>query len=140
MGTIYVSKYLLESVSRQIDKLPKETSETNIQIFALPNIDLPLSLKGIGMLLRSEHLFEKYTFKTIHSAFALPHFDFCALVWSNCSKTLQNKIQKPQNEAGRIIIQVIATKLSQTKKYIHVYIYIYIYTVIVKKVVISKYI
>ena len=35
--------------------------------------------------------------------FVLPHFDYCALVWNNCSKTLQNKLQKLQNKAGRII-------------------------------------
>ena len=27
----------------------------------------------------------------------------CARVWDNCSKTLQNKLQKLQNKAGRII-------------------------------------
>ena len=57
--------------------------------------------KGIGMLRRSKHLFDRETLKTIYSAFVLPHFDNCALVWNNCSKTLQNKLQKLQNKAGR---------------------------------------
>ena len=59
--------------------------------------------KGIGMLRRSKHLFDRDTLKTIYNAFVLPHFDYCALVWNNCSKTLQNKLQKLQNKAGRII-------------------------------------
>ena len=59
--------------------------------------------KGIGMLCRSKYLFDKDTLKTIYSAFVLPHFDYCSLVWNNCSKTLQNKLQKLQNKAGRII-------------------------------------
>lgn len=59
--------------------------------------------KGIGMLRRSKDLLDKNTLKTIYSAFVLPHFDYCALVWDNCSKTLQNKLQKLQNKAGRII-------------------------------------
>ena len=59
--------------------------------------------KGIGMLRRSKHLFDKNTLETIYNAFVLPHFDYCALVWNNCSKTLQTKLQKLQNKAGRII-------------------------------------
>ena len=59
--------------------------------------------KGIGMLWRSKHLFNRDTLKTIYNAFVSPHFDYCALVWNNCSKTLQNKLQKLQNKAGRII-------------------------------------
>ena len=41
--------------------------------------------KGIGMLRRSKHLFGRDTLKTIYNAFVLPHFDYCALVWNNCS-------------------------------------------------------
>ena len=56
--------------------------------------------KGIGMLRRSKDLLDKNTLKTIYSAFVLPHFDYCALVWDNFSKTLQNKLQKLKNKAG----------------------------------------
>jgi hypothetical protein len=66
--------------------------------------------KGIGILRRSKDLLDKDTLKTIYSACVLPHFDYCALVWDNCSKTLQNKLQKLQNKAGRIITGDIATK------------------------------
>ncbi|CAB4014944.1 Hypothetical predicted protein, partial [Paramuricea clavata] len=59
--------------------------------------------KGIGILRRSKDLLDKDTLKTIYSAFVLPHFDYCALVWDNCSKTLQKKLQMLQNKAGRII-------------------------------------
>ena len=48
--------------------------------------------KGIGMLRRSKHLFDRDTLETIYNAFFLPHFDYCALVWNNCSKTLQKKL------------------------------------------------
>ena len=61
------------------------------------------AVKGIGMLRRSKYLFDRDTPKTIYSAFVLPHFDYCSLVWNNCSKTLQNKLQKLQNKAARII-------------------------------------
>ena len=59
--------------------------------------------KGIGILRRSKGFLDEDTLKTVYSAFVLPHFDYCALVWHNCSKALQNKLQKLQNKAGRII-------------------------------------
>ena len=59
--------------------------------------------KGIGILRRSKRFLDKDTLKTVYSAFVLPHFDYCSLVWRNCSKALQNKLQKLQNKAGRII-------------------------------------
>ena len=49
--------------------------------------------KGIGILRRSNGFLDKDTLKTIYSVFVLPHFDYCALVWHNCSKALQNKLQ-----------------------------------------------
>jgi len=52
--------------------------------------------KGIGILRRSKGFLDKDTLKTIYSAFVLPHFDYCALVWHNCSKALQKKFQKVQ--------------------------------------------
>lgn len=74
------------------------------------------------MLQRSKDLFDKDTLKNIYSAFVLPHFDYCALVWGNCSKTLQNKLQKFKNKADRIItgdcyetamaIDIVRVKLS----------------------------
>ena len=59
--------------------------------------------KGIGILHRSKGFLDKDTLKTVYSAFLFPHFGYCALVWHNCSKALQNKLQKLQNKAGRII-------------------------------------
>ena len=55
------------------------------------------------MLRRAKELLDTYSLENIYSAFVLPHFDYCAMVWNNCSKTLQNKLQKLQNKAGRII-------------------------------------
>ena len=62
-----------------------------------------IAAQGIRMLRRSKHVFDRDTLKTIYNAFVLPHFDYCALVWNNCSKTLQSKLQKLQNKAGRSI-------------------------------------
>ena len=32
-----------------------------------------------------------------------PYFDYCCVVWDNCSKTLADKLQKLQNRAARIL-------------------------------------
>ena len=37
-------------------------------------------------------------------ALIMPHFDYCSLVWDNCSKYLLEKLQKLQNRAARVII------------------------------------
>jgi hypothetical protein len=33
----------------------------------------------------------------------MPHFDYCSLVWDNCSKYLLENLQKLQNRAARVI-------------------------------------
>ena len=32
-----------------------------------------------------------------------PHFDYCNVVWGNCSKNLSSKLRKLQNRAARIL-------------------------------------
>ena len=54
------------------------------------------------MLRRSKDILDN-TLKTIYSDIVLPHSDYCALVWDNCSQTLKNKLEKLQNKAARII-------------------------------------
>ena len=41
--------------------------------------------------------------KRLYKALVLPHFDYCSLVWDNCSNNLKDRLQKLQNKAGRII-------------------------------------
>ena len=33
----------------------------------------------------------------------IPYFDYCSLVWNNCSQTLKDKVQRLQNRAARVI-------------------------------------
>ena len=47
-------------------------------------------------------MLDSNTLKIIYSAIVLPHFDYCALAWDNCSQTLKNKLEKFQNKAARI--------------------------------------
>ena len=59
--------------------------------------------KGIGMLRRIKSCVPKRTLIKVYNAIILPHFDYCSLVWSNCSEYLLDKLQKRQNRAARII-------------------------------------
>ena len=43
------------------------------------------------------------TLKTMYYLLVLPFFDYCDVVWGDCSKTLADKLQKLQNRAARII-------------------------------------
>ena len=43
------------------------------------------------------------TLLSIFNSLVQPHFDYCSVVWGNCTKTLFTKLQKLQNRAARII-------------------------------------
>ena len=43
------------------------------------------------------------TLKTIYYSLVQNYFDYCDVVWSDCSKTRADKLQKLQNRAARII-------------------------------------
>ena len=58
---------------------------------------------GIGAIKRIRHLVPQATLHLIYQALIQLHFDYCNTVWGNCGKTLQNKIQKLQNKAARVL-------------------------------------
>ena len=59
--------------------------------------------KGIGMPRFCKSFVSQNTLKMIYNALILPHFDYCSLVWSNCSETLKLNLQKLQNRVARVI-------------------------------------
>ena len=61
------------------------------------------SSKGIGMIRRIKKFVPQSTLLKIYNAIVLSHFDYCSLVWDNCSDYLLNKLQKLQNRAARVI-------------------------------------
>jgi hypothetical protein len=68
----------------------------------IENIQTKIS-KGIGMLRRIKKIVPKTTLIKVYNAIILPHFDYCSLVWDNCSDYLIDKLQKLQNRAARVI-------------------------------------
>ena len=42
--------------------------------------------------------------KLFFNSYVLPHFDYCAITWRNCSKSALSKLTKLQKRAARIIL------------------------------------
>ena len=43
------------------------------------------------------------TLLNVYNSLVQPHFDYCNVVWGNCSKNLSSKLQKLQNRAARVL-------------------------------------
>ena len=41
---------------------------------------------------------------TIVNAYILPHFDFCCVIWGNCTHYLEEKLVRLQKRAARVIL------------------------------------
>ena len=59
--------------------------------------------KGIGIIRFCKSFVSQDVLTMIYNGLILPHFDYCSLVWSNCSETLKLNQQKLQNRAARVI-------------------------------------
>ena len=42
--------------------------------------------------------------KHFYNAYILPHFDFCCVIWGNCTHYLEEKLVKLQKRAVRVIL------------------------------------
>ena len=79
---------------------------------------------GLRMLYLARKLTDNQeTLKTIYYSLVQAYFDYCDVVWGDCSKTRADKLQKLQNKAARIItradysIRIIrCTKFSRVVK------------------------
>ena len=58
---------------------------------------------GLGMYLVRRLTDNQETLKTIYHSLVQPYFDYCVVVWSDCSKIRAEKLQKLQNRAARIV-------------------------------------
>ena len=59
---------------------------------------------GLKMLYRTrQYLDDRNTLLCVYHSLIKQYFDYCSTVWGDCSKSLQDKLQKLQNRAGRII-------------------------------------
>ncbi len=59
----------------------------------------------IGLVSRLRKFVPFKTTKLLANCLVLPYFDYCSLVWRNCSKDLSNKLQVLQNRLARIVLK-----------------------------------
>ena len=62
--------------------------------------------KRLGVLRRASEFLDIPSRKLLYYALILPIFDYCDVVWGNCSITLSNRTQVLQNRAGRLILGI----------------------------------
>ena len=60
---------------------------------------------AIGALRRIRPLISQSTAVLIYNSLIQPHFDYCSLVWDGFSDQLNDKLQKLQNRAARVILK-----------------------------------
>ena len=58
---------------------------------------------GIRAMKRIKPFVPPATLQTIYKALIQPYFDYCSPLWDTCGKTLQDKLQKFQSRAARVI-------------------------------------
>ena len=58
---------------------------------------------GLFYLRKSKNVIPSNMQSLLYNALIAPHFNYCNVVWGNCNKTLQNKLQVLQNRAAKII-------------------------------------
>ena len=57
--------------------------------------------KGIGMLRRIRKFVPRSVLENVYKAIVLPYFDYCSLVWDNCSMFMQEKLQKNAKQGSK---------------------------------------
>ena len=63
------------------------------------------SLACLASIRRAGAYLHCHAGKMLYQSFALPHLDYCAVVWNGCGVGLSDRIQRVQNYAMRIILR-----------------------------------
>ena len=58
---------------------------------------------GLAKISRLRDSLPAVTKRRIYNALVLPHLDYCCVVWQECGKVLQQKVERIQNYAMRLI-------------------------------------
>ena len=56
--------------------------------------------KRIGVLRRVKNVMSIESLERLYKTLLLPHFDYCSLLWDNCTNELKARLQKLQNKAA----------------------------------------
>ena len=58
---------------------------------------------GVSAIKRIRYFLSFEILLNVYNSLVQPHFDYCNVVWGNCSKNLSSKLQKQQNRAARVL-------------------------------------
>jgi hypothetical protein len=61
---------------------------------------------AIGAMRRIRDFVDRETLSSIYNALVRPHFDYCSEVWDTLGVGLSRRLQKQQNRAARIIMNL----------------------------------
>ena len=56
--------------------------------------------------------------KLFVNSYILPHIDYCCVVWGNCSKTLENSLEKLLNKSARLILDEVVDRQNTTPSHV----------------------
>ncbi len=104
----------------QINIVMNGTDVENVKSFKYLGITIDANLKwneqvnnicrkvcnSLGIMRRIKPFVPRKSLITIYNTMILPHIDYAIIIWSNCSVSSIDKIQKLQNAAMRIILGV----------------------------------
>ena len=63
-------------------------------------------VRNLYLLQQIKDFFSFHARKLFVSSFILPHFDYCSVVWGNCSASVLCDLEKLQKRAARMILDV----------------------------------
>ena len=98
-------------VSIRSDKIKRVTTTKTLGVTVDKNISWKYHIdniyntvsKGIVLQKRAKSVISTKSLKRLYDALVLPHFDYCSLLWDNCTDDWKDRLQNLQNKAGRII-------------------------------------
>ncbi len=101
---LYMGNDLLENVNNC--KYLGVVLDQNLKWEAQINHTCKIVSKYIGMMYRIRKWLSISHMNTIYKALVLPRLTYCDIVWGNCNVTLNTRIERLQNRAGRAILKV----------------------------------
>ena len=94
---------LIENLNYDLNNIRKWLSKNKLKHHPTKSKVCGKVSAGIGTMRRIKPFVPPVTLQTIYKTLVQPYFDYCWPWLDNCGKVIQDKLQKFQNRAARII-------------------------------------